>query len=89
MLTLALLLLSSAFGCTRPLVREKKQPTDPLLMSKKPVEGRQVSAEPRHTAQGEYAPPPLPAADFATLTAPREGPVRPARLLGPQPAPGP
>jgi hypothetical protein len=65
------LALAAPLGCTKQVVRDKTPP-DPLLVSKKPVEGKQnvLPAEPRPRAE---FPPPPPA---------------PARVLGLQPVPG-
>ena len=84
-LGLATLVVSAgAFGCHRSAVRDKNPPPDPLLVSKKPVEGR-GHGEPRSTVRGEV-PPPAPPGDFATVSSPAEpSPLRPARLLGVQP----
>jgi hypothetical protein len=40
---LAVALFSAVVGCTRSMVQNKPQPPDPLLVSKKPVEGKPSS----------------------------------------------
>lgn len=64
-------------GCTRPLVKHK-QPADPLLVSKKPVEGkpRPVPTDPLLHAEG----PAYPGAEFTTTSAQRS-------VIPPAPAP--
>jgi hypothetical protein len=85
--TLAALVVGvGAFGCHRTAVREKQPPPDPLLVSKKPIEGRPHSGEPRPTARGEVPPPAPPGGDFATVSTPADtSQLRPVRLLGVQP----
>ncbi len=49
-------------GCSKPVLRDKPPP-DPLLTSKKPIEGK-LSGPAGHTVPAEdYAPPPRPAVD--------------------------
>lgn len=48
-------------GCTRPVVRDKPM-ADPLLVSKKPVEGKQHLAVSRAPAADDFPPPPPPPA---------------------------
>jgi hypothetical protein len=76
-------LLLVAVGCNKQAVRDKPV-SDPLLTSKKPVEGRTGSTGPR-SAYNEVPPPPVPAPEPATLTASREstGVIRQARLVAP------
>jgi hypothetical protein len=78
-------LLLVAMGCNKQAVRDKPV-SDPLLTSKKPVEGRAGSAGP-HATFIEVPPPPVPAPEPATLTASREstGVIRQARLVAPSP----
>jgi hypothetical protein len=74
-------------GCKRSLVREKSPP-DPLLVSKKPVEGKPDALEPRASARSEPPPPPLPGIEPARVTtagAKEGGPA--IKLLGLQPVP--
>jgi hypothetical protein len=40
---LAAAIFSATIGCTRTVVQQNKQPPDPLLISKKPVEGKPTS----------------------------------------------
>jgi hypothetical protein len=64
---LAVLLLGgAAVGCTKSAVRQKTPP-DPLLVSKKPVEGVPQSAPPA-TARVEVPPPPYPGGDLSTAS---------------------
>lgn len=64
---------AGAGGCTRSLVQHK-QPPDPLLVSKKPVEGkpRGDAPAPRSETAARIDPPPPPttAAGDATVVAP-------------------
>jgi hypothetical protein len=53
------LLLGAIVGCHKSVVQHK-DPPDPLLITKKPVEGRPRSFESTATAQGETPAPPLP-----------------------------
>jgi hypothetical protein len=62
----ALLLGGAAVGCTKSAVRQKTPP-DPLLVSKKPVEGVPQTA-PQATARGEVPPPPYPGGDVSTAS---------------------
>jgi hypothetical protein len=66
----AVLLGGAAVGCTKPAVR-KKTPPDPLLVSKKPVEGVPQAA-PAATARVEVPPPPYPGGDASTVSARRQ-----------------
>jgi len=63
----AVLLGGAAAGCTKSAVRQKTPP-DPLLVSKKPVEGVPQAAPPA-TARVEVPPPPYPAGDVSTVSA--------------------
>jgi hypothetical protein len=58
-LLMAALLVGVAPGCTRSAVKQK-QPPDPLLLSKKPVEGKPTSLERDMSARLDFAPPPAP-----------------------------
>jgi hypothetical protein len=61
---LAAALFGTATGCTRSVVQQNKQPPDPLLVSKKPVEGKPTSlAGPRSLARVDPRPPVFPAED--------------------------
>ncbi len=62
----ALLLCGVAVGCTRSAVRQKTPP-DPLLVSKKPVEGVPQAAPPA-TARVEVPPPPYPGGEVSTAS---------------------
>src|SRR5262245_1552444 len=69
---LAAAVLGLSAGCTRSgLVQEKKTPPDPLLLSKKPVDGR-FGAPPSATARAYPQPPSAPSWD-AAAAAPRRG----------------
>jgi hypothetical protein len=80
----ALVLGGATFGCHRSAV-QNKQPPDPLLMTKKPVEGRLRGNEPGMTARAEMIPSPVPARDPAAAASPVQ-PVSPVQLgLGGRP----
>jgi hypothetical protein len=66
----ALLLGGAAVGCTRSAVRQKTPP-DPLLVSKKPVEGVPLTAPPA-PPRVEAPPPPYPGGDVSTLSVRRQ-----------------
>ena len=51
---LALLLGGIVLGCHKQMVQQK-QPADPLLMSKKPIEGREMPGDPVLTMAGARA----------------------------------
>jgi hypothetical protein len=51
----------AAPGCTKPALRDKPPP-DPLLTSKKPIEGKSVS-DVRPGPIEDYSPPPRPVVD--------------------------
>jgi hypothetical protein len=74
---LAAALLGATIGCTRSVVQSGKQPPDPLLVSKKPVEGKPTSWQwPREIVRVDPQPPQSPA-DGAALAAGNGGaPVR-------------
>jgi hypothetical protein len=65
----ALLLGGAALGCTKAAVRQKTPP-DPLLVSKKPVEGVPQAAPPA-SVRAEVPPPPYPGGDVSTVSAHR------------------
>jgi hypothetical protein len=85
---MTLILGVATLGCTRSAVQHK-EPPDPLLVTKKPVEGRPRSADglPAHDAPRPPAP---PMHDPAALSVQGEGldPTHPI-LLGVEPASGP
>ena len=56
----ALLIGAGAIGCTKPMVKEKPVP-DPLLTSKKPIEGRSLSSDNQPPASEDLLPPLPPA----------------------------
>jgi hypothetical protein len=81
----ALLAVGVASGCgtmNRQTARTKPPP-DPLLLSKKPVEGKPASADPLLLSQHEAPPPPMPGPETTTVSGP--APPVGARLLGLQP----
>ncbi len=58
---LAAALFGSTLGCTRTVVQQNKQPPDPLLVSKKPVQGKPMSGPgPAEMARVDPQPPPYP-----------------------------
>jgi hypothetical protein len=68
---LAAAILSAAFGCTKAVVQQNKTPPDPLLISKKPVEGKPTSATGgRDLARIDPQPPVMPAEDGTGFGAP-------------------
>jgi hypothetical protein len=72
--------LGAPLGCTKQVVRDKAPP-DPLLVSKKAVEGKQHVAPPEPRARAEFPPPPAP-----TLPGARGGGS--GRLAGLEPVQG-
>lgn len=83
MLTMAVLVVwGSLLGCTRPAVREKPLP-DPLLTSKKPIEGKPHVTETGPSPAEEWPPPPpRPADEPGQFPTTSEVPV--VQLLGPR-----
>jgi hypothetical protein len=74
---LAAAILVAAVGCTRSMVQQNKQPPDPLLVSKKPVEGKPTSnSSGRVLTRVDPQPPALPADDPILNAAAPGGPVR-------------
>ncbi len=72
-------------GCHKNAVQHK-EPPDPLLVTKKPVEGRPRSPE-TTTAWNEPTPPPVPDHEVGPLTAPQHVASVPGPpLMGPQAA---
>jgi hypothetical protein len=63
-------------GCASKPVMKEKPPADPLLTSKKPVEGRPHISDTRSAADEDYAPPQRPAGD------------QPVRVMGVRPVSG-
>ena len=59
---LTLLLTGFTLGCHKPMVQHKPPP-DPLLISKKPIEGKPEVGEPVRAARLDPLPPPLPRRD--------------------------
>jgi hypothetical protein len=57
---LTLLLGAVTFGCSKPLVQQQKTPPDPLLISKKPIEGKPAGGDPSLATRIDPQPPPLP-----------------------------
>ena len=74
---LAAAILGATFGCTRSMVQQTKQPPDPLLVSKKPVEGKPTSnTAPRAIARVDPQPPAFPTYDGTINVASPDGPAR-------------
>jgi hypothetical protein len=74
---LAAALLGAVVGCTRTVVQQNKTPPDPLLVSKKPVEGKPTSGQGRRDlARVDPQPPVFPEEGSATAA----GPGVPAQL---------
>jgi hypothetical protein len=63
-------------GCASKPVMKEKPPADPLLTSKKPIDGRPHISDTRLPADEDYPPPPRPADD------------QPVRVMGIRPANG-
>jgi hypothetical protein len=76
------LLVGAAAGCTHSAVQQKTPP-DPLLVTKKPVEGKPTSGKPEMTARFDPLPPPYPGREYANGEPPAL--VRPAQLSGLEP----
>ncbi len=80
------LLIGAAVGCaTKNHAVRDKPPSDPLLVTKKPVEGKPNAFDSVRTVYHEPPPPPLPVPDVTIVEGPQIGPG--ARLLGLQPVP--
>jgi hypothetical protein len=77
MVVSTLLLGGATFGCHRSAV-QPKQPPDPLLMTKKPVEGRLRGNGPGASARAEMIPSPVPVRD--PVTAAPGQPASPVQL---------
>jgi hypothetical protein len=76
-LALAAALAAGALaGCQHSAV-QTKQPPDPLLVTKKPVEGKPRSPEDDLSARVQPPAPPIPTSDFAG--SPRPDPSQPVR----------
>jgi hypothetical protein len=74
---MAAALLGATIGCTRSVVQTGKQPPDPLLVSKKPVEGKPTSFQnTREFARVDPQPPQLPADGTALASGSEGAPVR-------------
>lgn len=83
--TLAILIVWSGLtGCSKPAVREKPLP-DPLLTSKKPIEGKPHVTESGPTSNEELPPPPPIPEEVARGTVRPQVPV--VHLLGPRSKP--
>jgi hypothetical protein len=76
-----LLLLGSLTGCTKPVVREKPVP-DPLLTSKKPVEGRSGLSDADRGVSEDLLPPPPPPASGLEMPRRAADDADIVRLLG-------
>jgi hypothetical protein len=62
-------------GCNKPALREKPPP-DPLLTSKKPIEGKSLLGDVQKPPAEDYSPPPRPVV---------EDDGRPVRVMGLRP----
>ena len=77
---LAAVLGGALLGCSaRTVVQQKAPPPDPLLVTKKPVEGKPRPENADVSARLQPPAPPASAGDVAS-TRPQEGSVRPAQL---------
>jgi hypothetical protein len=79
----ALALGGLCVGCSRSVVRENKQIPDPLVMTRRPVEGKAHITEYRRASQSEI--PTAPRPESTTTATPASTPA--ARLIGLQPVP--
>jgi hypothetical protein len=68
----ALVVGAALLGCNRSSVRDKAPP-DPLLTSKRAVEGKANVSRSLGTARLETPPPPAPGGDTATVRTPGAG----------------
>jgi hypothetical protein len=62
-------ILGAATGCTRSVVQQNKQPPDPLLISKKPVEGKPTSNSSARSLARIDPQPPAPLSSETSLIA--------------------
>jgi hypothetical protein len=81
---LSVLLLGATLGCTRSAVQQKPPP-DPLLVTKKPVEGKPTSFKSEAAVRIDPPPPPYPARQYANGDMP--APVRPVQVGEPESPP--
>ena len=75
-----LLLTTLTLGCNKSAVRQKEPPPDPLLVTKKPVEGKPTPEEAPALARAEPIPPAPPAPDISLVRQRQASPSRPVQL---------
>jgi hypothetical protein len=74
---LASAILSTVLGCSHSVVQQNKQPPDPLLISKKPVEGKPTSGPSQQMLSRVDPQPPILSNDDSTMIAnDRSAPAR-------------
>jgi hypothetical protein len=74
---LAAAIFSVALGCNRSVVQQNKQPPDPLLVSKKPVEGKPTSStNPRTLVRVDPQPPAMPGQETAFAASDQANPIK-------------
>lgn len=74
----AAVLVTVALGCTKPMTQQPKHPPDPLLISKKPVEGKPTAlGERRQLTRVDPQPPAYPGLDGAPARLSSEVVVKP------------
>ncbi len=73
----AAVLGGALLGCTRTVVQQKAPPPDPLLVSRKPVEGKPLPEDADLLARLQPPAPPSSGGELAATTDPDAAPVRP------------
>ena len=77
-LGLAAALGGALLGCSHTTAQRKPPPPDPLLVTRKPIEGKSRTAEADLTARIQTPAP--PAGDLLAGPAPNEPPVQPVQM---------
>jgi hypothetical protein len=76
----AAVLAGALVGCSaRPIVQQKPPPPDPLLVTRKPIEGKPRAEDAELSARLQPPQPPATAGDLASGPL-QEGAIRPAQL---------
>ena len=76
----ALALGGALAGCTRTMVQQKAPPPDPLLVSRKPLEGKPQPADADRTARLQPPAPPSSGGELASSPDRDAPPLQPVRL---------
>jgi len=76
----AAVLVGALLGCTRTVVQQKAPPPDPLLVSRKPVEGKPRPEDADLSARLQPPAPPSSGGDLAATPDGDAAPVRPTGL---------